>query len=125
MLSGVVSRFSVDCFGLTVLTICADNLFDIPDKFGYRKFLCLRTENHVLQSKLFVSQYAKKLWEPLLIFRRYAISETFTHFTVLPSFLLSHSTEKLLEEPSNISESFKCEVLKKFMNKNGIPRFSV
>ena len=38
---------------------------------------------------------------------------------------LSDSTEKLREEPSNVSESFKCEVLKKILNKNGISRFSV
>ena len=41
------------------------------------------------------------------------------------SFFLSHSTEKLREEPSNVSKSFNCEVSKKFMNKNGISRFSV
>ena len=38
---------------------------------------------------------------------------------------LSHSTEKLREEPFNVSKSFKCEVSKRFMNKNGISRFSV
>ena len=38
---------------------------------------------------------------------------------------LSDSTEKLREEPSNVSESFKCEVSKKILNKNGISRFSV
>ena len=124
MLSGVVSRFSVDCYGLTELTICAGNLFNLPEKFGYRKFLCWRTENHVLQSKFFVSQYAKKPWEPLLSFRRFGILETFTHFTVFLLFFVSQY-EKLLEEPSNISESFESEVSKKILNKNGISRFSV
>ena len=38
---------------------------------------------------------------------------------------LSDSTEKLREAPSNVSESFKCEVSKKIFNKNGISRFSV
>ena len=41
------------------------------------------------------------------------------------SFFLSHSTEKLREEPSNVSESFKCQVSKKFMQLNGMSRFSV
>ena len=120
----MVSPFSVDCFGLTELTICAGNLFNLPEKFGYRKFLCLRTENHVLQSKFFVSQYAKKPWEPLLSFRRFGILETFTQFTVFLLFFVSQY-EKLLEEPSNISESFDSEVSKNFMNKNGISLFSV
>ena len=38
---------------------------------------------------------------------------------------LSHSTEKLREEKSNVSKNFKCEVSKKNLNKNGISRFSV
>ena len=38
---------------------------------------------------------------------------------------LSHSTEKFREEPSNVSESFKCEVSKKILNKKGISLFSV
>ena len=38
---------------------------------------------------------------------------------------LSHNTEKFREEPSNVSESFKCEVSKKILNKNGISLFSV
>ena len=41
-----------------------------------------------------------------------------------PSNFLSHSTEKFLEEPSNVSKSFKCEVSKKRLNKNRISRFS-
>ena len=38
---------------------------------------------------------------------------------------LSHSTEKFREEPSNVSESIKCEVSRKILNKNGLSRFSV
>ena len=45
--------------------------------------------------------------------------------TVFLRFFLSHSTEKLREEPSNVSKSFKCEVTKKILNENGISRFSV
>ena len=37
----------------------------------------------------------------------------------------SHSTEKLRQEPSNVSESSKCEVSKEIVSKNGISRFSV
>ena len=60
MLSGVVSPFSVDCFGLTELTICAGNLFNLPEKFGYRKFLFLRTENHVFLPKFLCLTIPKK-----------------------------------------------------------------
>ena len=41
-----------------------------------------------------------------------------------PWFFLSQSTEKLREEPSNVSKSFKCEVTKKIFNENGVSRFS-
>ena len=37
----------------------------------------------------------------------------------------SHSTEKLRQEPSNVSESSKCEVSKNIVSRNGISRFSV
>ena len=62
------------------------NPFKLPEIFGYRIFLCMRTEKHVLQSKLFVSQYAKKSWEPPLGFRIFGISETFIHITVFLEF---------------------------------------
>ena len=42
-----------------------------------------------------------------------------------PSIFLSHSSEKFREEPSNVSESFKCPLSKKLMLKNGISRLSV
>ena len=47
------------------------------------------------------------------------------HITVFFRFFLSHSTEKLREEPSNVSESFKCQVSKNFMHKKVITRFPV
>ena len=125
MLSRGVSRFSFDFFDLTVLKNFVGNAFNLPEIFGYRNFLCMRTENHVLQSKIFVSQYAKNSWEPLLSFRIFGISETFMRITVFLRFFLSHSTEKFREEPSNVSKSFKCEVSKKILNKNGISRLSV
>ena len=124
MLSSGVSRFFFDFFGLTVLKNFVGNDFNLPEIFGYRNFACLRTENHVLQSKNFVSQFAKISWEPLLSFRKLGISETFIRITVFLRFFCL-STEKLLEEPSKISDSFKCQVLKKLMQKNGISRHSV
>ena len=36
----------------------------------------------------------------------------------------SHSTKKLRQEPSNVSEISNCEVSKKIVSKNGISRFS-
>ena len=45
--------------------------------------------------------------------------------TVFFGVFLSHCTEKLREEPSNVSKSFKFQVSKKFMHKNGISRFFV
>ena len=124
MFSRGVSRFSVDFFGLTVLKDFVGNDFNLPEILGYRNFPCLRTGNHVLQSKNFVSQFAKNSWEPLLSFRKRGISETFMRITVFLVFL-SHSTEKLREEPSKVSKSFKCEVTKKILNENGISRLSV
>ena len=126
MLSRGHRDFPLVFFGLPVLKHFVGNTFNLTGNFGHRFFLCMRTENHVLQSKVFVAQYAKISWEPLLIFRILGISETFMRITVfLRVFFLSHSTEKLREEPSNVSKSFNCEVSKKFMNKNGISRFSV
>ena len=118
-------NFPVFFFGITVLTNCVVNPFNPPEKFGYRNFLCMRTENHVLQSNFFVPQYAKISREPLLSFRIFGISETFMHIAVFLQFFLSHSTEKVLGEPSKVSERFKCQVSKSFMQKNGISRFSV
>ena len=86
MLSRGVSRFSVDFFGLTVLKNFVGNAFNLPEIFGYRIFLCMRTENHVLQSKIFVSQYAKISWERHLRFKMFGISETFLHITVFLRF---------------------------------------
>ena len=101
------------------------NTFNLTENFGYRIFLCIRTENHVLQSKFFVSEYEKKSWEPLLSFRMFEISKTFFAYHSFPSIFLSHSIEKLREKPPNVSESFKRQVSRKFMHKNGISRISV
>ena len=51
--------------------------------------------------------------------------EKFLSYHDFRQIFLSDGTEKLREEPSNVSESFKSEVSRKFLNKNGISRFSV
>ena len=81
MLSSRVSRFSVDFFGLTVLNNFVGNDSNLPELFGYRNFLCMRTENRIFQSKIFFSQYAKNSWEPLLSFRILGISGSFIRIT--------------------------------------------
>ena len=125
MLSSGVSRFSFEFFGLTVLKKFVHNPFKLPEIFGYRIFLCMRTENDDLHSNIFVSQYAKNSWERLLRFKMFGISETFLQITVFLRFFLSHSSEKLREEPSNVSESSKCQVSKNLMQKNGKSPVSV
>ena len=49
----------------------------------------------------------------------------FFEFHIFPSIFLSHSSEKLREEPSNVQDSFKSQVSKKLMQKNGTSRLSV
>ena len=86
MLSSGVSQFSFDFFDITLLRNFVRNPFKLPEIFGYRIFVCMRTENHVLHSKFFVSQYAKISWERLLRFKMFGISETFLHITDFPRF---------------------------------------
>ena len=86
MLSSGVSRFSFDFFDLTVLKNFVRNPYKLPEKFDYRIFLCMRTENHVLHSKCFFSQYAKISLERLLRFKIIGILETSLHITVFPRF---------------------------------------
>ena len=125
MLSSGVSPFSFDFFGLIVLKNFVRNPFKLPQNNRVSNFLCMITGNHVLHSKFFVSQYAKNSWERLLRFKMFRISETFLHITVSLPFSLSHSIEKLRQEPSNVSDNFKSQVSKKKFIKNGISRFSV
>ena len=102
VLSSGVSRFSIDFFDLTVLKNFVRNPFKLPEKFGYRIFLCMRTENDDRHWKILVSQYGKISWERLLRFKMFWISETFFAYHGFPSIFLSHSSEKLREEPSNV-----------------------
>ena len=55
----------------------------------------------------------------------FGISGTFLHITVFLRFFLSHSSEKLREEPSNVSDTFKSQVSKKLMQKYRKARLSV
>ena len=86
MLSRGHRDFPFVFFGLPVLKLFVGNTFNLTENFGYRNFLCMRTENHVLQSKFFVSEYEKKSWEPLLKFRMFGISKTILHITVFLQF---------------------------------------
>ena len=124
MLSRGHRNFPLVFFGLPVLKHFVGNTFNFTENFGYRNFLCMRTENHVLRSKFFASPYAKRFWERLLRFNMFGISETFFAYHGFPSIFLSHSSKKLRQEPSNVSDSFKC-VSKKLMQKNGVSRLSV
>ena len=85
----------------------------------------MRTENQVFLPNILCPQYRKNSWWPLLSFRLFGISKTFCHIMIFRQIFWSHSTETLREEPPNISESFKCQVSKKFMQLNGMSRFSV
>ena len=75
------------------------------------KFLCLKIP------KKFVVTTSKfqNIWD----------LENFLSYHDFPSKFQSQSTEKLREKPSSVSESFKREVSKKIMNKNGMSRLSV
>ena len=81
MLSRGHRDFPLVFFGLPVLKHFVGNTFNLTEKFGYRFFLCMRTENLVLHSKFFFSKYAKISWERLLRFKMFGISETFLHIT--------------------------------------------
>ena len=88
-------KFPVFFFGITVLTNCVGNPFILPENFGYRNFLCMRTENDVLQSNFFVPQYAKISREPLLSFRIFGISKTFMHIAVFLQFFFVSQYRKI------------------------------
>ena len=108
MLSSGVSRFSFDFFGLTVLKNFVGNPLELPEIFVYRIFRCMGTENHVHHSKFFVSQYAKKILGTTSKFQNVWDLGNFFEYHIFPSIFLSHSSEKLREEPSNVSDSFNC-----------------
>ena len=125
MLSSGVSRFSFDFFGLTVLKSFVRNPFKRPEIFGYRVFLCMRTENHVLHSKSFVSQYAKVSWERLLRFKFFGISETFLRITVFLQFFCRTVAKNFVRIHLMFQKVSNVRYRKKLMLKNGISRLSV
>ena len=98
------------------------NPFSFTQYFGYRNFLCMRTENQVFLPNILCLTIQKK---SLLSFRFFGISKTLCHILIFRQIFSSHSTEKLRQDPSNVSKSSKCEVSKKIVSKSGISRFSV
>ena len=87
MLSTGLSRFSVGFFDLPVLKHFVGITFNLTEYFGYRIFLCTGTENHVLQSKFFVSEYEKKiLGTTSKIQNVWDLENIFLHITVFLQF---------------------------------------
>ena len=119
------SRFSVDFSGLTVLKNCVGNHSNLQEKFGFRNFLCMRTEKLVFPPKFLCLTIPKKFVVTTSKFQIIWDLENSLSYHDFPSKFLSHNIEKLPEEPSKVSESFKCQVSKNVMQKNGIPQFSV
>ena len=119
------SRFSVDFSGLTVLKNCVGNHSNLQEKFGFRNFLCMRTEKLVFPPKFLCLTIPKKFVVTTSKFQIIWDLENSLSYHDFPSKFLSHNTEKLREEPSSVSEIFKREVTKKVMNKNGISQISV
>ena len=119
------SRFSIGFFGLPVLKIFVGNHFNLTGNFGYRNFLCMRTEKLVSPPKFLCLTIPKKFVVTTSKFQIIWDLENSLSYHDFPSKFLSHNTEKLREEPSSVSEIFKREVTKKVMNKNGISQISV
>ena len=73
----------------------------------------MRTENQVFLPNNLCLTIPKKLVVTTSEFQIIWDLENFHAYHGFLSIFLSHSTEKLREEPSNVSESSKCEVSKK------------
>ena len=119
------AHFSVGFSGLPILKKIVGNPFSLRPYFGYRNFLCMRTENQVFLPIILCLTIPKKFVVTTSEFQIIWDLENFHAYHGFLSIFLSHSTEKLREEPSIVSKSFKCEVTKKILNENGISRFSV
>ena len=118
--------FPLVFFGLPVLKKFVGNTFNLPENFGYRIFFMHENGKSRPSVEIFCLRVRKKIVGATSKFQNvWDLENLFFAYHSFPSIFLSHSTEKLREEPSNVSKSFKCEVSKKFMNKNGISRFSV
>ena len=125
MLSSGVSRFHFDFFGLTVLKNFVRNPFKLPEIFGYRIFLCMRTEITFFIRNFLYHSTQKIPGNDFKDSKCLGSRKLFCISRFSFDFVLSHSSEKLREEPSNVSDTFKCQVSKKLMQKNGISRHSV
>ena len=124
MLSSGVSRFHFDFFGLTVLKNFVRNPFKLPEIFGYRNFLCMRRKSRS-SFEIFGLTVRKKFLGTTSKIQNVWDLGNFFAYHGFPSIFLSHSSEKLREERSFVSDTFKCQVSKKLMQKNGISRHSV
>ena len=80
----------------------------------------MRTEKLVFLPKFLCLKIPKKFVVTTSKFQNIWDLENFLSYHHFPSKFLSHIIEKLCEEPSSVSESFKVEVSKKIMNKNGM-----
>ena len=60
MLSRGRRDFPLVLFGLPVLENFVGNPFNLTENFGYRNFLCMRTENHVFLPKFLCLTIPKK-----------------------------------------------------------------
>ena len=117
--------FRLFFFGLPVLKTFAGNHFNLTGNFGYRNFLCMRTEKLVFPPKFLCLTIPKKFVVTTSKFQIiWDLENSLSYHDFLSKFL-SHITEKLREDPSSVSKSFKCEVSKNSMQKKGISRFSV
>ena len=85
----------------------------------------MRTENQVFLPNILCLTIPKKLVVTTSEFQIIWDLENFHAYHGFLSIFLSHSTEKFHEEPSNVSESFKCQVSKNFMHKKVITLFPV
>ena len=119
------AHFSVGFSGIPILKSLVGKPFSLTQYFSYRNFLGMRTENQVFLPNILCLIIPKKLVVTTSEFQIIWDLENFHAYHGFLSIFLSHSTEKLREEPSNVPESFKCQVSKNFMHKNVISRFPV
>ena len=125
MLSRGHRAFPLFFFGLPVLKKFASNTFNLPENFGYRIFFMHENGKSRPSVEIFCLRVRKKIVGATSKFQNVWDLENFCCISQFSfHFFVSHY-RKLREEPSNASKSFNCEVSKKFMNKNGISRFSV
>ena len=125
MLSRGRRDFPLVFFGLPVLKKFVGNTFNLPENFGYRIFFMHENGKSRPSVEIFCLRVRKKIVGATSKFQNVWDLENFFCISQFSFHFFVSQYRKLREEPSNVSKSFKCEVSKKFMNKNGISRFSV